>query len=199
MHLTTSITLYIKTSLSRACRCPVVCVVSAVISEHSDQASVRQLICHDLWPAHTSARAHAHSQTHNQLTCRRRGVEWRRQERRHSISPGSSWLAGWRVWCGQIEDKGAFIIGKTHCRHLGKERERERKNEKEREGTRNDVRNCVLITAKMPLPPTPCLCAALCQLHKGSPTVFNNSRAKRRQMGQRWWSRRCHCEPAERK
>lgn len=36
-----------------------------------------------------------------------------------------------------------------------------------------------------------CVCAALHQPHKGSLAVFSNAKAKRRQMGQRWWSRRC--------
>lgn len=30
----------------------------------------------------------------------------------HSISLSGSWPAGWRVSCGQIEDKGTFITGK---------------------------------------------------------------------------------------
>lgn len=53
----------------------------------------------------------------------------------------------------------------------------------------------------MTLQPLLCLCAARCQAHKVSPTVFNNSRAplKRRQMVQWWWSHNCYCEPAERK
>jgi len=33
-------------------------------------------------------------------------------ERMHSISSGSSWLAGWQGWIGQTEDKVAFIFWK---------------------------------------------------------------------------------------
>lgn len=59
---------------------------------------------------------------------------------------------------------------------------------------RTDVVSCVHTSVKVPLLLTLCLSAALCQAHKGSPTVFNNMSAllKWRQMDPRWRRHRCH-------
>lgn len=129
--------------------------------------------------------------THNQLT--RRQQEWSGVDRRGCTRSVPVALLSGRLtslmWANRRQ-RGLYHR-KTYCRHHCK---------KERGGR---IRRRVLcyITVKKPLPPTLCLFAARCQPHTGSPTVFNNSRAplKRRQMGQQWWSRRCHCEPAERK
>lgn len=121
-----------------------------------------------------------------------------------------SWHAGSRSGCtrsvpvaldrqadgfhgAKLKTKGPLSVEKPLQAPL-KEQESERKAE-----NKNDVCNRVPITLKMSLPPAPCLCAAPCQPHEGCLTVLNNWRAThmRRQMGQRWWSTRCHCEPAE--
>lgn len=46
--------------------------------------------------------------------------------------------------------------------------------------------------------PSLCLSAAMCQSHEDSQLCWRMAEKKQRQMGLRWLSRRCQCEPAER-
>ncbi len=86
------------------------------------------------------------------------GGEWQRQEGMHSIGPSSSWLAGWgKNWRqrGLCHWKNPLQTPQKRIERGGVSRKRKR--------IRNDVRNCVPIRVKVLLPPTLCLCAALCQ------------------------------------
>lgn len=71
-----------------------------------------------------------HTLLHKNTHLHKQIISWHAGSRSGCTRSVPMALSGWRVWCGQIEDKGTFITGKAIAGTS--ERKRERKNEKQK-------------------------------------------------------------------